>query len=147
MTNYSKNLTSANPTTPDKYVGPMWLDQYGTPHPVHSMRTSHLFFVIRMLWNHSAPEHLQLRPFKRYRIHRSPEYIAGILPVIYDQLMTRDDLAENHRRELDIMRAHWLPELKPLRHAHSVRSTAQASEVRQPKHIGQDTRAIPSKRE
>lgn len=94
---------------------PVWYGQDGK-HYVTDMATSHLFFVIRMIWNHSCPPHLQLRPFRLYDIRLPPDYLAEIAPVIYDELLRRSDLAQHLQRQLDFMRSNWLQELRPLGH-------------------------------
>lgn len=69
-----------------------WIDQHGEKHCVKEMTTQHIFFSLRMIWNHSAPIHMRIEPYKRYAIHRSVEYITLAVKHLYAELETRTDL-------------------------------------------------------
>lgn len=59
------------------------------------MKTSHLFYIIKMIWNHSAPENLKFKPYTRYvfdcKIY-TDEYIKKIFPVLLHECVGRKDL-------------------------------------------------------
>jgi len=44
----------------------VWKTQTGESIPVTSMQTTHLFFVVRMIFNHTVPEADQIPGCKRY---------------------------------------------------------------------------------
>lgn len=71
-----------------------WREHGGTFRDPRDMATRHLFFVIRMIWNHSVPESLQLQPFKRYDFDEfyTPEYMRKAVLAIGRELATRKDL-------------------------------------------------------
>lgn len=69
-----------------------WIDQHGEEHCVKSMSTQHLFFSLRMIWNHSAPIEMRIEPYKRYYIRRSPEYLAEAVKHLVTELNTRKNL-------------------------------------------------------
>lgn len=43
-----------------------WVDHEGVRHDPQQMNTHHLFYTLRMIWNHSAPSQLKIRPYKKY---------------------------------------------------------------------------------
>ena len=82
-----------------------WRDQKGVFHKVTEMETRHLFFTLRMVWNHSAPDDLKIEPFKRYRFgdFYTPEYIVAAVRSISLELGTREDLTPYFRKNLTFM--------------------------------------------
>lgn len=71
-----------------------WKDQHGEYHLVSQMNTHHLFFTIRMIWNHCAPEEHRIEPFKRYRFGEfySNAYMSNAVFYIHRELCSRNDL-------------------------------------------------------
>ena len=67
------------------------------------METRHLFFSIRMIWNHLAPVRLQLEPFKRYRIYMTREYILSRTKSMLEELSTRSDVEDQWLEQLQFM--------------------------------------------
>jgi hypothetical protein len=57
-----------------------------------------------MIWNHSCPEHLQIKPFKKWIITRSPEYLAESVRAMLIELSNRDDLTEEMIKDISLMR-------------------------------------------
>jgi hypothetical protein len=45
---------------PSTTVEPVWKTQDGERIPYTQMRTSHLFYALRMIWNHTAPAELRI---------------------------------------------------------------------------------------
>ena len=72
----------------------MWREKGGTFRYPKDMATRHLFFVLRMIWNHSAPEHLQITPFKHYDFDDfyTTQYMRAAVLNVARELVTRDDL-------------------------------------------------------
>jgi len=86
-------IESAGDTRPD--TGFKWRDRKGGMHSPADMGTAHVFFTLRMIWNHSAPEHLKLRPFRQYTsfgAHYSPDYMRRAIKALVAEASGRDDL-------------------------------------------------------
>ena len=64
-------------------------------HQPKDMGTSHIFYTIRMIWNHTVPEHLKIRPFRGYNF--SPfytvEYMEQAMAVLSEELARRGSLS------------------------------------------------------
>lgn len=90
-------------TTVDKPF--VWVTQDGEEMRPSEMKTTHLFYSLRMIWNHTAPPALQL-PGGRYNgpqhwpIARRRAAVAALL----DELTRRDDLPVSLDIQLGIMR-------------------------------------------
>lgn len=58
------------------------------------MATRHLWFTLRMIWNHSAPAEAHLTPFKHYRFgpFYTPAYMASAVKALLNELRTRKDI-------------------------------------------------------
>lgn len=86
-----------------------WRDRHGEFHIVGAMETRHLFHVFRMIWNHSAPENMKLRPFHQYSF--GPTYTAKYLETavfqIYCELEIRPDMKPEWVQQMDTMRSHF----------------------------------------
>lgn len=70
------------------------------------MDTRHLFFTLRMIWNHSAPEPLKLHPFKRYKFNRrtyTDEYMLTAVRVMLHELRKRRDKLPAWERQIEHM--------------------------------------------
>lgn len=82
-----------------------WRDRKGGFHDVAEMKTSHLFFTVRMVWNHSAPESLRITPFKQYDFGSfyTDEYIVEAVRVIASELSGRNDLTDYFKSCLKFM--------------------------------------------
>ena len=78
----------------DKLVkGFIWIDQMGIPHTMESMTTHHLFYSIRMIWNHIVPLELQVKPFKQYNLSSrfTEKFCKRAVNALLAELKTRDD--------------------------------------------------------
>lgn len=75
-----------------------------------AMETRHLFYTLRMVWNHTMPGHMTVgRNVKRWSFgaRHSPQYLQEAVVQIGAELLQRDDLAPWMREELEEM-AYWL---------------------------------------
>lgn len=72
----------------------MWKDRENQFHLIHEMDTKHLFFTLRMIWNHYTPIQMRIEPYKKYKIGTfySKEYISDAIKHITRELGTRNDL-------------------------------------------------------
>lgn len=72
---------------------------------IDQMATSHLYNVLRMIWNHTAPEPMRLTPFKRYNFSSfyTPEYMAEAVRAMVAELKTRTNINSYERVGLTYM--------------------------------------------
>lgn len=83
----------------------IWTQQDGTPIAVSEMKTTHLFYALRMIWNHTVPPPFQL-PGGRYNgpqnwsVKKRREAVRAFLV----ELSHRDDLPVSLDIQLGIMR-------------------------------------------
>ncbi|MCP4552479.1 MAG: hypothetical protein GY834_10670 [Bacteroidetes bacterium] len=56
------------------------------------METRHLFYTLKMIWNHTVPEEMQLKPFKKYRLNMSKDYLKDAVSCMVTELNTRRNL-------------------------------------------------------
>ena len=80
-----------------------WITQEGEEIAISDMDTAHLYYSVRMLWNHYCPPDLQLRPFKLYLLHFSREYVVSRLRSMVEELSRRGDLTERQLSDLNFM--------------------------------------------
>jgi hypothetical protein len=66
------------------------------------MATRHLFYTLRMIWNHSMPEEARIEPYRRYLFGRrhNPEYLKVAIIAIGMELAERDDLDDELSEQL-----------------------------------------------
>lgn len=76
-----------------------WRDQKGIFHSIDRMETRHIFFVLRMIWNHSAPNNMKIFPYKQYRFgdFYSKEYIKKAIKAMLPELASRSDLTSYYK--------------------------------------------------
>jgi len=69
------------------------------------MRTTHLFYTLRMIWNNSVPEHARVGRVKMY--HFGPtyttDYMREAVKSMGKELAERTDLPGSMRMELETM--------------------------------------------
>lgn len=84
----------------------LWKDSKERFHDPKKMRTKHLFFTLRMIWNHSMPEQMKLRPYMEYTFseYYTVEYIITAISVIGKELLSRKDLLPEWEKELTYMK-------------------------------------------
>jgi len=87
----------------------LWRDRNGQVHTVATMATRHLFFTLRMIWNHSAPPGLRIAPYQHYRFSAfySAAYMKAAVKAIALELSGRADLQPYFSQCLAFMRAHF----------------------------------------
>ena len=71
----------------------IWVDQTGISHTLESMTTHHVFYTIKMIWNHVVPPELQLKPFKQYNLgpQFTNKFCRRAVDALLAELKTRDD--------------------------------------------------------
>jgi len=87
-----------------------WRDSRGVFHAIDQMETRHLFYTLRMIWNHSVPEYAETRsPHQRYRFGRwyTPERMGEAVRWMMPELRERTDLEPEWRQDLLWMQS-WL---------------------------------------
>jgi len=66
------------------------------------MTTTHLWFTLRMIWNHHAPQKCRFKEYKKYsRICLSKAYLKEAVRHLYYELLTRGDMPLHHQMELE----------------------------------------------
>ena len=72
-----------------------WITKYGERLSPKEMSTGHVFYSLRMLWNHTVPQEKRLRPYKEYAFRNPNEeyWRKAVLNLLYE-LSTRDDVAQ-----------------------------------------------------
>lgn len=85
----------------------LWRDQTGQAWPPELMETRHLFYSLRMIWNHRMPEDAKLQPYKRYALNRSDSYLKDAILALSKELSTRKDITEEWAADLQHM-VNWL---------------------------------------
>lgn len=85
----------------------VWRDMRGNPHVPAKMATRHLWFTIRMIWNHTMPNHVRITPYHAYEF--SADYTAAYLRdavfTLGAELLSRDDIDPRWYDDLERMRA------------------------------------------
>jgi hypothetical protein len=71
-----------------------WLAKNGRKLLPSEMETSHLFYVIRMIWNNSMPEDAKIEPYVKYTdiLEWTPKYVKDSLTNIIEELKSRKDV-------------------------------------------------------
>lgn len=82
-----------------------WRTREGEELTPQQMTTPHLFFVLQMFWNHSAPDEYKIEPYKRYDLSSfSPDYVKQAVQIMHAELERRDDLTDTLIDRLEFMR-------------------------------------------
>lgn len=84
-----------------------WKDSKGNFYEPKNMETRHLFFTLRMIWNHSMD--IKLEPYKKYVFSSfyTAEYMRDALFNIGTELFTRTDINPTWQNDLDKMTSHF----------------------------------------
>jgi hypothetical protein len=91
-----------------------WRDRFGGLTRPDDMDTRHLFYTLRMIWNHAMPEHMAVgRNIRRYVFgpFYTAEYMREAVLRLGAELFSRDDLPTWMLAELDRIRAWLVPRL------------------------------------
>lgn len=73
-----------------------WIGSDYVEYDPTEMETRHLFYTLKMIWNHSAPEHLKIRPYRKYNFDTkvyTKEYIKKAVRCLSKELSSRDDMS------------------------------------------------------
>lgn len=91
-----------------------WRDREGNFHKPENMETRHLFYTLRMIWNHSMPEEFRLTPYNSYRFgdFYTDEYMKRAIRNIAAELTKRKDMTASFKAQLKFMASVF--EQKPL---------------------------------
>lgn len=73
-----------------------WRDKNGNCHNLEDMETRHLFFTLRMIWNHTVKECFRIEPYKAYQFSSfyAGKYMGDAVKAISGELAKRNDLTE-----------------------------------------------------
>lgn len=79
-----------------------WRDRTGAFYFAKDMKTRHLFYVLRMIWNHTMPDDAKLKPYQKYKFSKfyTEEYLLTAIQALYKELKTRPDLTHQWKSEL-----------------------------------------------
>ena len=113
-----KNPNPISKTVPAEVF--RWKDQHDVYKTPQEMDTHHLYFTLRMIWNHSVPPNMRMLPYQPYSFGKfyTFEYMGEAVKHIYRELKTRKD-----------MRPEWI---KGLVH---IRKCIEGAEVTRFQHI------------
>ena len=101
MNNLSKH-------TKNKLTHFMWKDSKEIFYRPEDMKTKHIFFTLRMIWNHAVPKDMQILPYKKYSFGSfyTKEYIKRAIKDLLSELSKRDDLTPYFKKCLTLMLKH-----------------------------------------
>lgn len=85
-----------------------WRAKTGVFYAPRNMKTSHVFFTLKMIWNHSTPEHMHIVPFKSYRFsdYYTIGYMTKAVRHLSKELAKRSDLSLHAKKCLRIIQGH-----------------------------------------
>ena len=71
-----------------------WRQKGGEYIQINKMHTRHLFYTLRMIWNHTMPMDARLTPFRMYSFGPvyTQEYLKRAVKEILSELCTREDI-------------------------------------------------------
>jgi len=84
----------------------VWVDRYGHPHHIESMTDSHLYYTLRMIWNHSAPEEFKFRPYIKYCFYKeyySPKRLKKLIPIMINEALSRASMKPEWKKDIEYM--------------------------------------------
>ena len=82
-----------------------WRDRSGEFHRPAHMETRHLYFTVRMIWNHTMPEQYRFKGYKRYKFRSfyTEAYMVEAVYALSKELFQRDDLTDEMKAGLEYM--------------------------------------------
>ena len=85
-----------------------WRDRAGNLQAPSTMATRHLFFTLRMIWNHTMPASARL-PGNLYTFssYYKPAYMKDAIRALTTELATREDMQPDWKDQLTFM-IDWL---------------------------------------
>lgn len=104
-------MSEASVTNPlERRVIPafQWRDRQGNFHNPSDMETKHLFFTLRMIWNHCAPEEMKIYPFQKYAFSGfySIDYMKEAVKILSLELSKREDMTPYFKRCIEKIIGH-----------------------------------------
>ncbi len=104
MANLEKPTMNKLPALPWK-----WKESNGPDHVPSEMETRHLFYTLRMIWNHTMPESVRFHPYQHYAFSAfyTPEYLQQAIHFIGHELLNRPDIKPKWQAELASMAEHF----------------------------------------
>lgn len=87
-----------------------WRDRQGRFHKIDAMRTKHLFYVLRMIWNHRMPVPVSNdKNFNRYSFNSfyTDDYFKKAIQHMLPELVKRPDIRDDFREDINWM-VNWL---------------------------------------
>lgn len=83
----------------------VWKTHQGQLIPASQMRTSHVFYVLRMLLTNCPGSGRPIPNVKRWNLNRPVDYQRQAVRAFIEELERRDDLEEVHQDELSVLLA------------------------------------------
>jgi hypothetical protein len=82
-----------------------WRTRDGQHIDVSRMETRHLFYTLRMIWNHTMPKDAKLKPYRSYAFSSfyTEQYLKEAIRHIFHELTGRKDISKRFVKELEIM--------------------------------------------
>lgn len=79
-----------------------WRSSDGIFHDVEHMATRHLFYTLRMIWNHSAKQQYRIRPYNKYTFSKfyTEKYLKRAVIAMVREVSYRTDLQGWQKDEL-----------------------------------------------
>ena len=101
-------LENRNTKLLDIYV---WRQRGGEFFRPQDMATRHLFYTLRMIWNHKMPDEAKLQPYNQYAFGRfyTDDYLKLSIKHLSIELGKRKDLTDIQRHELKQMLDYLAP--------------------------------------
>lgn len=107
-----------NQITPRKDQSPAqrwrWKAADGSEWFPEKMVTRHLFFTVRMIWNHSVPPHMRTGPHRRHEFgpFYTQQYMQTAAKLMIPELLKRQDITPAWQRDIDFIKS-WFYVLYP----------------------------------
>lgn len=81
-----------------------WIDGYGGKHDLCNMETSHLYYSLRMCWNHLVPKDIGIQPIKEYDFSANKVYTHDFfkraIKAIPEELSNRNNMTKKFKDDL-----------------------------------------------
>lgn len=85
-----------------------WVDKKGVSHLPKNMSTMHLFYTLRMIWNHTMPGHMRTHDYTHYSFGPAytVQYLMDAIRALMTELACRKDLPQSAQAQLASM-VYW----------------------------------------
>lgn len=90
-----------------------WLTRDGTRYRPDEMATHHLFYTLRVLWNHLVPARYVILPLNSYAFgpEYTSEYLRDALFYLYEEAHARKVVSPRLQKQLAFM-MNYIPEIE-----------------------------------